>query len=54
MIDNLKIYLLNTSVFIISLSRVEASLKVLLLLLSIIYTTIKIIDWIKKRKNETE
>jgi len=54
MIDNLKIYLLNASVFIISLSNVEASLKILLLLLSIIYTSIKIIDWIKKRKNETE
>jgi hypothetical protein len=54
MIDNLKIYLLNTSVFIISLSKVEASLKVFLLLLSIIYTGIKIIDWFKKRKNETK
>jgi len=54
MIDNLKIYLLNTSVFIISLSRVEASLKVFLLLLSIIYTSVKIIDWFKKRNNETE
>jgi len=54
MMDNLKIYLLNASVFLISLSKVEASLKVLLLLLSIIYTGIKIIDWIKKRKNEAE
>ena len=54
MIDNLKIYLLNTSVFIISLSKVEASLKVFLLLLSIIYTSVKIIDWFKKRKNETK
>lgn len=54
MIDDLKIYLLNASVLIISLSEVEASLKVLLLLLSIIYTTVKIIDWFKKRSNETE
>lgn len=54
MIDNLKIYLINTSVFLISLSKAEAGLKVLLLLLSIIYTSIKIIDWLKKRKNETE
>jgi hypothetical protein len=54
MIDNLKIYLLNASVFIISLSKVEASLKVLLLLLSIIYTGIKIIDWVKKKNNEAE
>ena len=54
MIDNLKIYLLNASVFIISLSKVEASLKVLLLLLSIIYTGIKIIDCVKKNNNEAE
>ncbi len=54
MIDNLKIYLLNTSVFIITFSNVEASLKIFLLIVSIIYTCIKIIDWFKKRNNETE
>jgi hypothetical protein len=54
MIDNFKIYILNTSVFIISLSKIEAGLKVLLLLLSIIYTSIKIIDWFKKKKNERD
>jgi len=52
MIDNLKIYLINASVFLISLSKVEASLKVFLLVLSIIYTCIKIVDWFKKRKDE--
>jgi hypothetical protein len=51
MIDNLKIYLLNTSVFLISLSKIEAGMKIVLLMVSIAYTTMKIIDWFKNRKN---
>ena len=51
MIDNLKLYILNTGVFLISLSKIEASLKVVLLLFSIAYTGMKIYDWIKNRKN---
>ena len=53
MIDNLKIYLLNTSVFLISLSKIEAGMKIVLLMVSIAYTTMKIIDWIKGKKDET-
>jgi hypothetical protein len=53
MIDNLKIYLLNAGVFIFSLSKAEAGLKIVLLLFSIIYTGMKIIDWIKGKKDET-
>ena len=52
MIDNLKIYLLNTGVFLFSLSKAEASLKVVLLLVSIIYTGMKIFDWLKGKKDE--
>jgi hypothetical protein len=54
MIDNLKIYLLNTGVFLFSLSKAEANLKVVLLLFSIIYTGMKIFDWLKNKKDEVK
>jgi len=54
MIDNLKIYLLNTGVFLFSLSKAEANLKVVLLLVSIIYTGMKIFDWLKNKKDEAK
>ena len=54
MIDNLKIYLLNTGVFLFSLSKAEANLKVVLLLFSIIYTGMKIFDWLKSKKDEVK
>ena len=54
MFNNLKIYLLNTGVLLFSLSKAEAGLKVVLLLISIIYTGMKIFDWIKGIKDEAK
>ena len=51
MIDNLKIYVLNAATLLLSFSKIEAGLKIVLLLFSIIYTGMKIIDWIKNKKN---
>ena len=54
MIDNFKIYALNATVFIFTLTEAEAGLKVFLLLLSIVYTSLKIHDWFKNKKDETK
>jgi hypothetical protein len=50
-LHNLKIYLLNTLTIAISFTQVESALKIVLLLLSIIYTVAKIKE-IKDAKNK--
>jgi hypothetical protein len=51
MIKDLKIYLLNSSTIALSFTGIENSLKILLLLLSIIYTIVKIHETIKNKKD---
>jgi len=48
MIDqcSLRVYALNTLTLIMSFTNLEASLKILLLAISIIYTSMKIYDWV--------
>jgi hypothetical protein len=52
---SIRVYALNAITFIISLTNLEASLKILLLIISITYTSMKIYDWliikIKGNKN---
>jgi len=52
---SLRVYGLNTLTLIMSLTNLEASLKILLLIISIVYTSMKIFDWliikIKGNKN---
>jgi len=52
---SIRVYTLNAITLIISLTNLEASLKILLLIISIVYTSMKIYDWlifkIKKNKN---
>ena len=43
---SLRVYALNTITLIMSLTNLEAKLKILLLLISIIYTSMKIYDWL--------
>jgi hypothetical protein len=43
---SLRVYTLNAITLIMSLTNLEASLKILLLLISIIYTSMKIYDWL--------
>jgi len=45
--QDLRLYLLNSSAFILSLSQIETALRFTLLILSIAYTVWKLID----RKN---
>lgn len=56
-INDLKLYALNSLTMAISFSNVEATLKILLLCVSIVYTIMKTIEVIKNKKdgkNNTE
>jgi len=51
---SLRVYALNILTLMISFTNLEAILKVVLLLISIIYTSMKIFDWVlNKKKNKT-
>lgn len=52
--NDLKLYSLNTIVMAISFSNVENTLKIILLLASIVYTIMKTIELIKNKKNERD
>lgn len=47
-IEDLKLGIFNALTFVISFTQIENSLKILLLLVSIIYTIIKIYETYKK------
>jgi hypothetical protein len=49
-IEDLKLTFLNTGAFLISFSNIEDVLKILLLTVSIVYTTLKIIEMRKAKK----
>lgn len=51
-VQDLKIYLVNSLSLIISLSNIEMTLKILLLLASIGYTVTKWIEIYKKKDND--
>lgn len=50
-VNDLRLYSLNTLTMAISFSNVEATLKILLLCVSIVYTIMKTIELIKNKKN---
>lgn len=52
--DSFKIYALNTGTFVISLTNLENTLKVILLIISIAYTCLKTLELIKSKKNENK
>jgi hypothetical protein len=47
--NDLKIYALNSVAMAVSFSNIEATLKILLLCVSIVYTILKTIELIKKK-----
>lgn len=53
-INDLKLYTLNSLTFAISFSNVEAMLKIILLLASIVYTIMKTIELIKNKTNNKD
>jgi len=49
--QDLKLYMFNIIALALSFSdRIESALKIILLLVSIIYTTIKVIDYVKTKR----
>jgi hypothetical protein len=52
--NDLKLYGLNSVAMAVSFSNVEATLKILLLCVSIVYTIMKTIQLIKKKNNEKD
>jgi hypothetical protein len=50
-INDLRLYALNSVTMAISFSNVEATLKILLLCVSIVYTIMKTIELIKNKKD---
>jgi hypothetical protein len=52
---SLRVFALNLLTLMISFTNLEAILKVVLLVISIIYTSMKIFDWVlNKRKGKTQ
>jgi hypothetical protein len=43
---SIRVYSLNALTLIMSFTNLEASLKILLLIISIVYTSMKIYDWL--------
>ena len=52
--ESYKIALINATAFLISFSSVEQTLKIILLLVSIIYTCFKIVELINKRNKKND
>lgn len=50
--ESTKLYLINSLTMIITFTNIENTLKIILLILSIIYTFVKIYESFKKPKNE--
>jgi len=44
---SLRVYTLNAVTLIISTTHLEATLKIILLIISIVFTSMKIYDWLK-------
>ena len=54
---SIRVYALNATSLIMSLTNLEAGLKIMLLAISIVYTSMKIADWILNKikcKSEKE
>lgn len=50
--ESMKLYMLNSLTMIITFTNIENTLKILLLILSILYTCVKIYESFNKPKNE--
>jgi hypothetical protein len=50
--ESAKLYLLNSLTMVITFTNIENTLKIMLLLLSIVYTGVKIYESLKPKKDE--
>jgi hypothetical protein len=53
-LEDLKVYALNSGALMISFTKVEMVLKIFLLVISIVYTLMKIKASIKNKEDETD
>jgi hypothetical protein len=53
-IEDFKVYAINSGALMISFTQVESVLKILLLIISIVYTLIKMRHAILNKKDETD
>lgn len=53
-IKDLKLYILNSITMTLSFSNMESALKIILLVISIFYTLLKIVETLKKKNNEKD
>lgn len=53
-LNDLKLYGLNSLAMAVSFSNVEATLKILLLCVSIVYTIMKTVELLKNKKNDNK
>ena len=51
---SVRLYCLNILTLIMSFTNLEAKLKILLLLISIVYTSMKIYDWVLIKLNKKD
>jgi hypothetical protein len=51
---SIRLYILNALTIYLSFTKLETTLKILLLLISIVYTSMKIYDWILIRLNKKD
>jgi len=49
--NDLKLYFLNTITMALSFSNMESALKIILLVISIFYTLLKIVETLRKKNN---
>ena len=49
---SIKLYILNALTIYLSFTNLETTLKILLLLISIVYTSMKIYDWLLIKLNK--
>ena len=51
---SIRLYILNALTIYLSFTKLETTLKILLLLISIVYTGMKLYDWILIRLNKKD
>jgi len=50
--NDLKLYILNSITMALSFSNLESALKIILLIVSIFYTMLKMVETLRKRNND--
>ena len=51
---SIRVYILNALTLIMSFTNLEVILKIILLIISIIYTSMKIYDWVLTKLNKKD